>query len=99
MRRKIGEQWIEPVIWIAVFIEANMAGTFAALHQLGRCIMMLEIDNHLKLLRIGERQRKATSRGGRLTLWAVIALPLSSVSSLQSIANYSLKWRLRMMVF
>src|SRR5258705_832110 len=46
MRRKIGEQRIEPVIWISVFVEAEATVALAGLHQLGRCIMMLRINNH-----------------------------------------------------
>src|SRR4029077_6115204 len=46
MRRKIGEQRIEAVIWSAVFVEAKSTVAFAAFHQLGRRIMMLEINDH-----------------------------------------------------
>ena len=47
MRRKIGEQRIEPIIWISVFVEAEATVALAGLHQLGWCIMMLKINNHL----------------------------------------------------
>ena len=36
MRRKIGKQRIEPVIGIAVLVEANGTGVRARLHQFGR---------------------------------------------------------------
>src|SRR6478609_2611043 len=45
MRRKICEQRIEPIIWIAVFVEPKGTVAFAALHQLRWCIMMLKINN------------------------------------------------------
>jgi hypothetical protein len=46
MRRKIGEQRIEPIIWISVFVEAEATIALAGLHQLGWCIMMLKINKH-----------------------------------------------------
>jgi hypothetical protein len=46
MRREIGEQRIEPVIWSAVFVEAKATVACAPLHQFGRCVMVLEIDDH-----------------------------------------------------
>jgi hypothetical protein len=52
MCRKIGEQRIEPIIWIAVLVEPKATGTPAALHQLRWSIMMLKINNHYQLLRM-----------------------------------------------
>src|SRR6476659_5732656 len=46
MCRKIGEQRIEPIIWIAVCVEAKTTVAFAALHQLRRCIVVLKINDH-----------------------------------------------------
>jgi hypothetical protein len=46
MRRRIGEQRIEAVIWSVVFVEAHVTVACAPLHQLGRCVMVLEIDDH-----------------------------------------------------
>jgi hypothetical protein len=46
MCRKIGEQRIEPIIWISVFVEAEATVALAGLHQLGWCIVMLKINNH-----------------------------------------------------
>jgi hypothetical protein len=43
MRRKIGKQRIEPIIWISVFVEAEATVDLAGLQQLGWCIMMLKI--------------------------------------------------------
>jgi hypothetical protein len=47
VRRKVGEQRVKAIIWIAILVEANGAGTLAAFHQLQRRIMMLEINDHL----------------------------------------------------
>jgi hypothetical protein len=49
MRGKIGQQRIELVIWIAMLIEAQNAGV-TALHQLGRRIVVLKINDHHMLL-------------------------------------------------
>src|SRR5262249_48202949 len=46
MRREIGEQRIEPINWISVFVEAEATLALAGLHQLGWCIMMLKINKH-----------------------------------------------------
>jgi hypothetical protein len=35
MRRKIGEQWIEPIIWISVFVEAEATVALAGLINSG----------------------------------------------------------------
>src|SRR5882757_10138180 len=51
MCRKIGEQRIEPIIWISVFVEAKGSVALAGLHQLGRCIMMMKINKHLSCSR------------------------------------------------
>ena len=45
MRGKIGEQRIEPVIGISIFVEAKFRSALA-LYQLGRCIVMLKIHEH-----------------------------------------------------
>jgi hypothetical protein len=89
MRRKIGEQRIEPVIWIAAFVEAKVTGTLAALHQLRRCIMMLKINNH-PIAPNGKSTRKQyPMRGlaGRLRHKGCDRL--LSVSYEQSTVNYS----------
>src|SRR4029077_10986250 len=59
MRREIGEQRIEPVIWISVFVEAEATVALAGLHQLGRCIMMLKINNHCRFSRMNGKQEAA----------------------------------------
>jgi hypothetical protein len=46
MRGKVSEQRIKPVIGVSIFVEANSADAMAAFHQLGRRIVMLEIDDH-----------------------------------------------------
>ena len=68
MCRKIGEQRIEPIIWIAVFVEPKGIVAFAALHQLRRCIVVLKINNHCQLLRMEKARELSTLRGlaGRL---------------------------------
>jgi hypothetical protein len=49
MRRKLGEQRIEPVIGISIFVDADATTiAHAPLHQLGRGVMVLEIDDHFR---------------------------------------------------
>ena len=68
MCRKIGEQRIEPVIWIAVFVEPKVTGILAALHQLRRCIMMMKINNQCNCSewKADELSTLARGRAGRL---------------------------------
>ena len=46
MRGKIGQQWIEGIVGIAVLVEANRSLPRPALHQFGRRVVMLEVDDH-----------------------------------------------------
>jgi hypothetical protein len=48
MRREIDEERIEPVNWIAVFVEAKATVACAPFHQFGRCVMVMEIDDHFR---------------------------------------------------
>jgi hypothetical protein len=46
MRGEIGELIIEAIIGIPILVQENGRTVLAGPHQLGRCIMMMKIDNH-----------------------------------------------------
>ena len=55
MRGKISKQWIKEVIRISIVVEAHGRSASTALQQLGRCVMMLEIDDHLSFTELERR--------------------------------------------
>jgi hypothetical protein len=63
MRGKIGELSIETVIGISFFVYANGRTVLAAPHQLGRCIVMMKIDDHFDFFE-RECQRVGLARIG-----------------------------------
>ena len=46
MRRQVGEQRVKTIIGITALIELDRAALGALLHQLGRGVVMLEVDDH-----------------------------------------------------
>ena len=88
MCRKIGELRIESIIWISVFIAAEATAAFAGLHQLGRCIMMLKINNHFR-----RSQWEGYTKNGSLGVKAsprtvIVRSPRGPLYFLQSTVNY-----------